>query len=563
MSRITRRFLNEQQTVLYQQFLRTGPTDDQQLDYLRNNFENLSAREIFHLFQILNLRAHPRYLQNLILQREIRNRIELQQPIIFPQPVRFQQPEPEGNNMAEAAPIIEEFIDDPFHGNINPGTKTGSHLYLKATAAIPEEEKFVINMSSAQKFLDLMTQDADAFGWGALVRSIPVGNNQTKDLLIEHKSITEEQIKRQAHITWVNHALADDNPVPGEQLVSGLDPANDQNHRNAFYRRVKSRMIAKRILGHMKPADYKILKNKEEKYKWSGNGKVEYDGPTILWLLLQSCNPSTRVGVSELKTDLREATSAKFKHNVKDLTDYMSSKYREIREKGQQHQDYLLDLFNALKTVPNSDFSAFVRDERQSWEIGGTKDADQLITEALTIYNNAVSTNRWDYSDPKDAKILALTTKVDQLEARMKLSANATTQKPPYKQPFSDNSNSNSKYLTIDAWRMKKGELMIKKEGKTWYWCPKHVYQGKYDGLYVTHKPEDHDEWAKNRNRFKKREKKDEKDKEMTSNEFANNANENSLALSNSLKAALLTRCDLTAAQADALIKEAREEVDF
>ena len=81
---------------------------------------------------------------------------------------------------------------------------------------------------------------------------------------------------------------------------------------------------------------------------------------------------------------------------------------------------------------------------------------------------------------------------------------------------------------------------------------------GKYDGLYVTHKPEDHDEWAKNRNRFKRRLDKNEDDKREE-----NNQPQKALALSNSLKAALLTRCDLTAAQAEALIKEAREEADF
>ena len=105
---------------------------------------------------------------------------------------------------------------------------------------------------------------------------------------------------------------------------------------------------------------------------------------------------------------------------------------------------------------------------------------------------------------------------------------------------------------------MKKGELMVKKEGKTWYWCPKHVSPGQYEGLYVTHKPEDHHEWAKNRNCFKKREKYAEKP-----NEPSDNGDNRSLVLSNSLKAALLTRCDLTKAQADALLKEAREEADF
>ena len=147
-----------------------------------------------------------------------------------------------------------------------------------------------------------------------------------------------------------------------------------------------------------------------------------------------------------------------------------------------------------------------------------------------------------------------MSTKVEQLEAQMKLSALTTKQSNNDK---TSNGN-NSKYLTIDTWRMTKTEPMIQREGKTWYWCAKHVSPGKYDGLYVTHKPENHDKWVKNRNRFKSHEKKEESEINASNKE-----NDKSLALSNSLKAALLTRCDLSAAQADALIQEARDQTDF
>ena len=537
--RVNRRFLTQQQIELHRQFLLSNPSDDQQFEYFQNNFENLSVQQILTLFRILNSRSHSQEIQILRIQRDIRNHTR-------------------NNNMAAPNPVAPpvEFIDDPFLGNINPGTKTGAQLYLKATAVTQEEDKFDLNISSAQKFLDLMTQDADVFGWGGLVRAVPTAPNETKDLLIEHKMITAAQMKRQAHITWQDHTFAAaPDQVPDDQDIANLNPTNNQAHRAPFYRRVKSRMIAKRILGRLKAADYKILKNKETQYKWTGNGKVEYDGPTILWILLQACNPSTRVGVSELKSDLRTATSAKFKHNVKDLTDYMSSKYREIREKGQHHQDYLLDLFNALETVPNDNFAYFVRKERQAWEIGGTKEADQLIAEAMTIYNNAVSSNRWKDSDPKDAKIMALSTKLEELQQQIKFSVHST-------QNQAKSSANNSKYLTIEAWRMTKGEPTVQRDGKTWHWCPKHVSQGKYDGLYVTHKPEDHDEWIKNRNKFKKN-RKDEDKKEVQQNENSETSNTKALALSNYLKAALLTRCDLTAAQADALIQEAKDEAVF
>ena len=129
---------------------------------------------------------------------------------------------------------------------------------------------------------------------------------------------------------------------------------------------------------------------------------------------MQTCNPSTRVGVSELKEELRGSNSAKFGHNIQKLTDFMSSKYCEIKEKGQTHEDMILDVFIAFKTVPNPDFDAHVRNERKRWELGGDKDVDQIMSEALIIYNNAITANRWQTQDPKDAKIIALITQVEE-----------------------------------------------------------------------------------------------------------------------------------------------------
>jgi len=108
---------------------------------------------------------------------------------------------------------------------------------------------------------------------------------------------------------------------------------------------------------------------------------------------------------------------------------------------------------------------------------------------------------------------------------------------------------------------MNKTDDMVERDGKNWWWCPKHVLPGKYDGLYVTHKPEDHEDWLK-----RKEERRAKFSKDKTSNDKSaaktDNGNKN-LVLTDNLRAALLTRCDLTGAQADALIKDAQNDVDF
>ena len=61
------------------------------------------------------------------------------------------------DNMA----AVQQFVDDHFKGNTNPGTSEGAKLYLKATASISEDDKFDINLNSAQKFVDMVTKDAN------------------------------------------------------------------------------------------------------------------------------------------------------------------------------------------------------------------------------------------------------------------------------------------------------------------------------------------------------------------------------------------------------------------
>ena len=76
-----------------------------------------------------------------------------------------------------------------------------------------------------------------------------------------------------------------DTPVPDEQVLQVLNPAANADQRNPFYRRVRSRMIAKRIIVYLKLSDWENLKNKSSKYTWSGQGDEDMDGPTILRIL--------------------------------------------------------------------------------------------------------------------------------------------------------------------------------------------------------------------------------------------------------------------------------------
>ena len=95
------------------------------------------------------------------------------------------------------------------------------------------------------------------------MRVIPSENDGgTKNLLIDHRDITIYMIQRQAYKTWGNYLADVNTPVPDDQDLQVLDPAVKQDHREPFFRRVCSRMIAKRIIGYLKLSDWEHLKNK-------------------------------------------------------------------------------------------------------------------------------------------------------------------------------------------------------------------------------------------------------------------------------------------------------------
>ena len=95
------------------------------------------------------------------------------------------------------------------------------------------------------------------------------------------------------------------------------------------------------------------------------------------------------------------------------------------------------------------------------------------------------STNTWSQVDSRDARLLALTTRINELENNQK-------------QPFSGDKDSgrnkaNNDAFKIEDWRFVKDGETVTRDGKNWWWCEQHN-NGK--GMYVRHPPNEHADWA-------------------------------------------------------------------
>ena len=142
----------------------------------------------------------------------------------------------------------------------------------------------------------------------------------------------------------------------------------------------------KNILIHQ---DYNSLLASKDKFIWRHpNGQDEYDGPTMLYLLLQKIKPYKLVLARKYKHNLRNATSAQFNHNIQHLIYYMRTQYNSIIDQGGSHDDYLYDIFTSLQTSSNSNFNDWIGRLLDDWESDVPTDSDKLTTISITKYTN-------------------------------------------------------------------------------------------------------------------------------------------------------------------------------
>ena len=224
-------------------------------------------------------------------------------------------------------------------------------------------------------------------------------------------------------------------------------------------------MIGLRILGSLDKSPLTLLKLKENMYLWkTSSGRTFYDGPTMLQILIETVKPSLRTGIADLKDKLRGSKLSTFKYNVKKMTDKMQGTYNEILKHGQTHEDFILDLFCALLTCKNDVFHGFITQEQDKYETGEDIIPGTLIKDSVTKYNNMITKNQWNAGESKDAKIVALTTQLKQLEKKFD-----GKKFPPKVGNTSKGSETGSRF-TLDKWRLTKSAgSSTECDGKTWY----------------------------------------------------------------------------------------------
>ena len=90
---------------------------------------------------------------------------------------------------------------------------------------------------------------------------------------------------------------------------------------------------------------------------------------------------------------------------------------------------------------------------------------------------------------------MALTTMVETMKGNKKPSVhgNGGTVLSVNAQDYWQNKTTNNDFINGFArWRIKNVGPSKDFESKTYYWCPHHVKEGKWNGMYVLHRPDQH-----------------------------------------------------------------------
>lgn len=374
------------------------------------------------------------------------------------------------------------------------------YIFEKKTQGLPDDDRLDLTKSNANEIHKALKARAQNFGDAV---NIPVeynsdGSTKTKNLLTQYHSISLQDVQRRAFGRFSTALGATDSiPTTKPFDLRIIDPASNDDDKGVFYDRVAANIVSTTIKNILTDRGYLELLLSKDEFTFADGDDIEFDGPTMLFLLIQKIDPSTIVGLDVILDSLEEAKLGDHKNDVDQMLTEMESKYNVLKDNDQAPRNILKILFRALKSGQNDTFNKFIQrlEDDVDSGIGPNRNItpDLLISASRTKYNNMLSKKTWDQVHPRDAQLLALATELEDLKKERRtqrqhnFSANVTDAEA--KQSGAEDIVPGT---SVHKWRAKyDGDTKIV-NGKKWFWCRHHKLEGKWNGLYVGHSEDKH-----------------------------------------------------------------------
>ena len=234
-----------------------------------------------------------------------------------------------------------QYIQNTYEADTNKGTPDGLELYMKSVKAKEkDEDRIKISQSNSKAVVTCIKDLKEKFCWSVIMSKIDnpkdPGNNLV-NIFTSMSLLKLEHVRKQAYHYW---GPDNGNDFPDVLSISDIDPDTQVNDRLIFFARVRLEMIAKGIQAHISKASFQDFLLEKKCFEWAGaNGDQKWDGLVMLWLILKKINPTTQVGISNLKDTIEQATLHKSSNNVVVMLDRMQQHLEDIEDRGSTHND--------------------------------------------------------------------------------------------------------------------------------------------------------------------------------------------------------------------------------
>ncbi len=332
-----------------------------------------------------------------------------------------------------------------------------------------------------------------------------------------------EITQKHASLTWGDQSFTNQNPkviqeltledghlaIAGRLTVIGKAIIQEQIH---------SKILAHQAMATLSDEALQVIERQSNLFVWKDENGIneEMDGLTIVALILWHLCPHHKVDMYAEIGKIKKLTVAQFDNDVHLLFNMMKCIKLQIDQKDPMaytDDAFVRDIFLQLKdeALPLEFKNKFTSLEWR-WQMDKEIVTSQLLMdEAGTYFTNLMASGFWKAEVSKHTQIIASTTQISELKnkfSKVKIAA-----KPNKKTLISgtDDTSKAKQWGNFELRRITKVNNgtefnMVEKDGRKLYWCNQHQYPGNAaKGMYVFHKPTDHDSWAAKKASYKKK----------------------------------------------------------
>jgi hypothetical protein len=330
--------------------------------------------------------------------------------------------------------------------------------------------------------------------------------------------------QKNTSLIWGDQSFTDQNPKEIFELTAAKGNLANTGRLNTTGKKVIQQWILSKILAHQTLAMLtdeacQVIERQSDLSTWNDPTETEdeeMDGITIIALILWCLCPHHKVDMYAEIGKAKKLMVAQFNNDIHLFFDAMKSIKFQIDQKDSlDYMDaaFVWDLFIQLKDeyLPLDFKYEFTALERRWQMVKEIVTPQSLMDDAGTYYTNLIGLGSWKMESTKHAQIIALTTRLSKLKMEIQLltknaskeSAKGSTADKPFSSP--------KNYGNFEAWHIIKVNNnavfnMVEKGDKKFYWCNEHQYPGSdVKGMYVFHKPTEHNAWKAQKDELNKR----------------------------------------------------------